>query len=343
MPGITYQLGIEVGGRTCRGASFPGRVGIVFGQNDDVAWSLTNTMADVMDLFVERVDGDEYEFDGELRPLELTEEEIAVKGRAEPERLHGPRAPTTARSSTRRCGAEPDEPLALRWSALELPCVTEASLGVLRVRSGPELVDSLAPHNAPVSNLVWADRHGSIGYKVIGRVPAPRAATARTCRSRAGPASTSGTAGSPTTRCPSWSIPSRATSSPPTTGSPPRTTRTTSPATGSTATGRAGSRTCSPPATSTTSTASSAMQTDMLSIPGLETAHRLARLRPRDQRETAAIERLRSWDGAMGPDSVAATIYQAFTLRLRARGGARGDRRPRPRRALARPRRQRLS
>ena len=58
------------------------------------------------------------------------------------------------------------------------------------------------------------------------------------------------------------------------------------------------------------------MQTDMLSIPGLETAHRLARLRPRDQRETAAIERLRSWDGRMGPDSVAATIYQAFTLRF---------------------------
>jgi penicillin G amidase len=59
-----------------------------------------------------------------------------------------------------------------------------------------------------------------------------------------------------------------------------------------------------------------AIQMDMLSIPGLETAHRLVRLRPRDQRELAAIERLRSWDGDMGPDSIAATIYQAFTLRL---------------------------
>ena len=53
----------------------------------------------------------------------------------------------------------------------------------------------------------------------------------------------------------------------------------------------------------------------MLSIPGLETAHRLAPA-ARDQRETAAIERLRSWDGIMGPESVAATIYQAFTLRF---------------------------
>ena len=64
-------------------------------------------------------------------------------------------------------------------------------------------------------------------------------------------------------------------------------------------------------------------QLDMLSLPGLETVHRLARLRDADggavhleQREVAAIERLKSWDGVMAPDSIAATVYQAFTLRL---------------------------
>ena len=30
---------------------------------------------------------------------------------------------------------------------------------------------SLRAHTTPVSNLVWADRGGSIGYKVIGRLP----------------------------------------------------------------------------------------------------------------------------------------------------------------------------
>ena len=44
-----------------------------------------------------------------------------------------------------------------------------------------------------------------------------------------------------------------------------------------------------------------AMQTDLLSLPGLETATRLARLRPRDHRERTAIEQLRSWDGRMPP------------------------------------------
>ncbi len=59
-----------------------------------------------------------------------------------------------------------------------------------------------------------------------------------------------------------------------------------------------------------------AMQVDDLSAPGLEAARRLGRLAPRDQREQRAIELLRSWDGRLDPDSVAASIYQAFLLRL---------------------------
>ena len=58
------------------------------------------------------------------------------------------------------------------------------------------------------------------------------------------------------------------------------------------------------------------MQTDLYSIPGDEVVHRLARLDAPGQRETAAIERLKSWDRRLGPDTVAATIYQAFLLRL---------------------------
>ena len=64
MPGITYQMAFRLGDRFCRGASLPGTLGIAFGHNNDVAWTLTNAMADVMDLFVERIEGDRYLFDG---------------------------------------------------------------------------------------------------------------------------------------------------------------------------------------------------------------------------------------------------------------------------------------
>ena len=88
------------------------------GQNNDLAWSFTNAMADVMDLFIERIDGDTYEFEGEQQPLTMIEEEIVVKGRSEPERLvvretrHGPIVNEALR-------ADDAEPLALRFAVLD--------------------------------------------------------------------------------------------------------------------------------------------------------------------------------------------------------------------------------
>ena len=314
MPGIIYQLGLYLDDRFCRGASFPGRLGIAFGQNKDVAWSFTNTMADVMDLFVERIDGATYEFEGERRPLEVYDEEIKVRGRAEAVRLevhrthHGPIVNEALR-------ADPSEPLALSWTALDAPCVTEATLGVLDVSTGGELVDSVAPHNAPVSNLIWADRHGSIGYKTIGLVPIRRG-------------------GCPDLPKPGWTgqyewegtvpydeLPEIVDPDP---GYVLTANNRITPEdyphhlTSDWLDGYRARRIEDVLAASDEHDLDTfaGLQTDLLSLPGLETARRLSRLRPRDQRETAAIEHLRSCDGVMDADSIPATIYQAFTLRF---------------------------
>ena len=78
MPGIWYQVALRCGERFARGASMPGLPSLFMGQNNDVAWTFTNVMADVEDLFVERLDGDRYLFRDEWLPLELVSEEIAV-------------------------------------------------------------------------------------------------------------------------------------------------------------------------------------------------------------------------------------------------------------------------
>jgi penicillin amidase len=314
MPGITYQMGLYFNDRFCRGASFPGRIGIAFGQSNDVAWSFTNAIADTMDLFVERITGDEYEFEGERRPLDIHEEEIVVRGRREAERLvvrethHGPIV-------NEALGADEGEPLALAWAARENACVTEATLGVFEVRSGAELVASLEPHNAPVSSLVWADRNGSIGFKCIGKVPVRRGNT-------------------PDLPKPGWTGEHEWEGWIPYAEMP----ELNDPESGFVVTANNRITPDGYPHHIATDWFDGyralrveqmiesgerldlddfqRMQIDKLSAPGLETARRLARLRPRDQRETAAIERLRSWDGQMDAESVAATIYQAFTIRF---------------------------
>jgi penicillin amidase len=276
-------------------------------------WTFTNAMADVMDLFVERIDGDSYEFEGESRPLEVITEEIEVKGR-DPETLvvrethHGPIVNSAL-------GADDLEPLALAWSGLRFPGVSRASFGMLDYASGPDAVEHLTDVAMPVSNLVWADRQGSIGYKTMGRLPIRRG-------------------GCPDLPKPGWTGEYEWDGWVPYSEQP----EVVDPDAGYLVTannrvtpddfphhissdyldGYRARRIADLIESSEEHGLEefAAMQMDTHSIPGLDTARRLSRLQARDQRETAAIERLRSWDGHMGPDSIPATIYQAFTARF---------------------------
>jgi penicillin amidase len=315
MPGIWYQVGLELSGRWVRGCSLPGLPGVYMGQNNDLAWSFTNAMADVMDLFVERIDGDRYEFEGDWLPLERITEEIVVRGRSEPETLdvlvtrHGPIVNDAL-------GGDAEQPLALRWTALDHPAMVPSSqMGAIWPASGDELVELLSAHTVPVSNLVWADRGGHIGYKLVGRVPVRRG-------------------GCPDLPKPGWTGEHEWEGFVPYEELP----RIDDPECGYLVTAnnriadddyphhitsdyldgyRARRIEYLIESTEEHDIASfERMQSDLYSIPGVEAAHRLGRLQPDRQREVWAIERLRSWNGRMEPESVAATIYQAFTLRL---------------------------
>ncbi|HET8862551.1 MAG TPA: penicillin acylase family protein [Solirubrobacterales bacterium] len=314
MPGIWYQVGLTLGDRFVRGASLPGMPGVYMGQNNDVCWTFTNVMADVQDLFVERVEGDRYLFEDEWRPLEIVREEIAVKGRDAPEVLdvrithHGPLVNSAL-------GADDAEPLALRWITLDQPTAFKGMFDLHGIRSGSDLVATLEGHTSPASNLIWADRHGSIGYKLIGRLPLRKG-------------------GCPDLPKPGWDGEFEWEGAVPYDELP----EVTDPESGFLITANNRIVGDDYPHHITSDWLDGfrarriedllrssgehdvedfeAMQSDNLSIPGLEAARRLGRLKPSGQREVSALERLRSWDGRLDPDSIAGTIYQAFLLRL---------------------------
>ena len=313
MPGIWYQAGLTLRGRTVRGATLPGMPGVYMGQNDDVCWSFTNAMADIQDLFIERIEGDRYLFEDRWLPLEVRQEEIVVKGRREPELLevrsthHGPIV-------NEALGADRGEPLALRWATLDEPTSFMGMFELHRIDSGPELVRTLEGHTSPVSNMVWADR-SSIGYKLVGRLPRRKG-------------------GCPDLPKPGWTGEHEWEGTIPYEELP----EVIDPESGLIVTSNNrivgddyphhitsdwldGFRAARIEALLRESDEHDLegferMQVDDLSIPGLEAARRLGRLQPPGQREQSALERLRSWDGRLDPETVAGTIYQAFLLRL---------------------------
>jgi penicillin amidase len=313
MPGIWFENELRHGDRFVRGASMPGMPGIYMGQNNDVCWTFTNVMADVQDLFVERVEGDDYLFEDEWRPLQVEREEIVVKGRPPVElevrsTHHGPIV-------NEALGADEGEPLALAWQTLSEPTAFAGMFEMLELESGPELVAKLESHTSPASNLIWADRHGSIGYKLIGRLPRRRG-------------------GCPDLPKPGWTGEFEWEGTVPYDELP----EVVDPESGYLVTANNRIVGDEYPHHITSEwldgfrakrieeligetekhdlESFEAIQSDNLSLPGLEAARRLCRLHPRGQRERSAIERLRSWDGKLDRETIAGTIYQAFLLRL---------------------------
>ena len=329
--------------RFCRGASLPGMPGVSMGQNNDVAWSFTNVMADVKDLFVERIEGDTLRVRGRV---------AAAGGDRGGDRGQGPRRSPSA-SDVREThhgpivnealGADDAEPLALRWHGPRLPGASRGrASGCSTSPAAPSWSSCSASTRTPVSNLVWADRHGSIGYKMVGRMPMRRG-------------------GCPDLPKPGWTgefewegwipydeLPELAD---PESGlprhrqQPDRRRRLPAPHHQRLAgrLPRAADRGAARGASREHDLESfEAMQTDISRSPGWRPPTGW----PGCGRETSASWRrssgCRAGTGGSSPDSIAATIYQAFTAAAGARGHPGGDRRPRPRRALARPRRQRL-
>lgn len=86
LPSIWYQMGLH-----CRtvdgdcpydvaGFTFPGLPGVVIGHNAHIAWGFTNLGADVTDLYLEKVSGGKYLYEGDWRPLDTRRETIKVAG-----------------------------------------------------------------------------------------------------------------------------------------------------------------------------------------------------------------------------------------------------------------------
>ncbi len=169
-PSRWYEVHLVGAGLDVYGFSIPGVPGVITGANADLAWGLTNLMLDDLDLYRERLhpERDLYEVEGRWEPLTVLMERIEVKGHR-PERLevrlsrHGPLiTPTLIRAS---------EPLALRWTGHDPGEEVTALLGMNRARTWAEFRAALRLFGSPAQSVVYADRTGVIAYQAIGRIP----------------------------------------------------------------------------------------------------------------------------------------------------------------------------
>ena len=171
LPSIWYEAQIVVpNSLDVYGVTIPGLPSIIIGFNRDVAWTFTNTGADVLDFYTEKVDNDrqptKYLVDKTWRPIEQRIEQYrGTSG----EILAVDTLYFTHRGPLRR---ENGQWLSMRWTVLEPSNETEGFRLAAKARDVTEFQQAMGLfYRSPAQNMLVADRRGSIAIRSTGRFP----------------------------------------------------------------------------------------------------------------------------------------------------------------------------
>jgi len=171
LPPIWYEIHLVSPGLNAIGVSLPGAPLVIIGHNESIAWGMTNSYADVQDLYIEKIDssGDLYLNGNEWKPLAKKEETIRIKDQNQPERMEirwterGPIvSPAVVKSQS---------PLSLSWTIYDGGRTMEAFYLLDKAQNWREFVEALKLFDAPSQNFVYADKEGNIGYYLSGKIP----------------------------------------------------------------------------------------------------------------------------------------------------------------------------
>jgi penicillin G amidase len=159
------------------GASLPGAPGVIIGFNRDVAWGVTNTGSNTLDIFeIEFRDDrrEEYLHNGEWKPVRQRIEKIPVRGGETviDTVLYTHHGPVTQPHDEKIASGRFPGGHAIRWIA-HLPDHNPllAVYKYNRARSQEEFEAALRHFTNLPQNITYADRHGNISMGHMGAFP----------------------------------------------------------------------------------------------------------------------------------------------------------------------------
>lgn len=172
MPSVWYEAHLVVpDSLDAYGVTFAGSQLVAIGFNRDVAWTETNTGADVADYYVETVDDaahpTKYKLDGAWKPLTVRVETF-----------HGKRGEVIGVDTIYQTHRGPMLHAGARWISRRW-LVTETSVGPVldafrhanAAKSVADMFAAWAPYASPAQNVLTADRGGHIGIRSTGHFP----------------------------------------------------------------------------------------------------------------------------------------------------------------------------
>lgn len=176
VPNLWYRTEMKSKDLSVRGAAIPGIPGVVIGRNEKIAWSFTNSRADVHD-FVDLGPGFRPEqglvYQGNSIPLTSREESIPVKGKTKTtaQFWDSPFGPLISETNEEA----PRTTRILQWTALDPAQLADLNpLELNSAKSLEELWDAMSRWGGPVQNMLIATQDNHIAWGMVGKIPAGR-------------------------------------------------------------------------------------------------------------------------------------------------------------------------
>jgi penicillin amidase len=175
LPAKWYEIHLKGGKMNTAGVSLPGTPLIIIGHNKNVAWGLTNVMADDADFYFERTDStgaEKYLFKNEWKDIEVIPDTVWVKDSSEVpftirKTIHGPAVneiyPLTSFTSSGF--------ITMKWTGFE---ISDELYGIYLINtsdSWQSFLNGVREFTVPGQNFVYADAAGNIGYHPGVRLP----------------------------------------------------------------------------------------------------------------------------------------------------------------------------
>ncbi|MCR8969059.1 penicillin acylase family protein [Facklamia sp. 7083-14-GEN3] len=172
-PSVWYQMVLKSPTQSVSGVIFAGIPGIILGNNEDIAWGVTNYGPDVQDLYIEKRNPNapsQFELDGEYYPAEVVNHQIKVKGQD----------PIDYKIEYSKNGIivddlvkikNPNTSVSMRWTAHEASNELDAILTLNKASNWEEFEEGLLNFKTPAQNFVYADKEGNIAMKSNGNIP----------------------------------------------------------------------------------------------------------------------------------------------------------------------------
>ena len=170
VPNIWYMADLRAPGYHAAGVTLPGFPFVIAGHNEHVAWGFTALLADVQDLYIEKLDGKgNYQApDGTWKPLGIDHETIRVRGGKDvafdvQSTGHGPLLNPVLE--------HPIDPVALKWTLYDPAFNTLPVYAINTAANWTEFSTALSRWSWPTQNVVYSDDQGHIAYHAVGAVP----------------------------------------------------------------------------------------------------------------------------------------------------------------------------